>query len=117
MENRNFVVSYEIRKQPKEEIAAIVREAFTTLGYKMLPSNDDNIVFEKGNKVLTYIGFTNWDYVYRTVEASIRDGRIILTYQFSWLTNIGVLVRSASPELKILQNKFDSKSAKVERFR
>ena len=119
MEDRNFIVSFNIDKPTNLDVRALITEVFISLGYKPVESNNEEFIFEKGNKVFTYAGLVNWNYLYRRVKVSIGSERkrVSFKYSFSWLTNVGVLMKAAMPEIKILQDKFSAKTFEVERFR
>ncbi|MGC8757923.1 MAG: hypothetical protein ACP5QX_05690 [Caldisericaceae bacterium] len=119
MQSRNFIVSLNLHKPVSNDISGIAKETFVSLGYKLLAQNDEKLVFEKGSKIFTYVGLVNWSLLYRKVDVEISSGKgeVVLTYCFSWLTNIGVLIKSAMPEIKVIQGKLAADSLKVERFR
>jgi len=72
--------------------------------YKLVEITRDQAILVRGSKVLTYIGFTNWEYVYRRMKVFLsgrRENSYIyrLDYEFSWLTNIGYLRRGVYIEV------------------
>lgn|GEM_PF-2117434 len=75
--------------------------------YELIEITGDHAILVKGSKVLTYIGFTNWEYVYRRMRISLSGKReknyvYRLDYEFSWLTNIGFLRRGVYIEVNKL---------------
>jgi formate/nitrite transporter FocA (FNT family) len=120
MQDRHFVVSFNVDKPVDSGLGELIEKNFTSLGYKLVALNEEELVFEKGSKIFTYVGLVNWNYLFRRVSVTTSGnakGKIFFTYSFSWLTNIGVLIKHAMPEIKILQDKFAAKTFKVERFR
>jgi hypothetical protein len=101
------------------DLYKIVEKFIHRLNYKLVEISRDHAILVKGSKMLTYIGFTNWEYVYRRLKISLkckRDGKYIyrLDYEFSWLTNVGYLHRGVYMEISkfakdnILFTKIDS---------
>lgn len=121
MQGRNFIISLSGNSFKQRKILNITKEVFLNLGYKALfdDLDDEKMIFEKGSKFATYLGLVNWDIVYRRVEVKIErnDGKIVMSYFFSWLTNIGFLIRAAMSEIAYLKKELGAESLKVEKFR
>jgi hypothetical protein len=119
MEDRNFIVSFNLEIAETLYLRKLIAESFASLGYRTVMLNEEGFIFEKGSKIFTYVGLVNWNYLYRKVKVSIlkENKKVILKYSFSWLTNVGVLIKAAMPEIRTLQAKFFAKSFEVERFR
>jgi hypothetical protein len=76
-------------------------------GYTLIERAESLAILEKGSRVLTYIGFTNWNYVHRRLKISLSDKKekyylYRFEYEFSWLTNIAYLYRPVFKELSNL---------------
>lgn len=120
MRDREFIVSFPYESLGKKGGLGKVDEAFRELGYSPIPSDESNkFHYEKGKKIATYLGSINLDWIYHkvVVELTNDETKVLIHYYFSWLTNIGGLLRASAPELKNLQNKIGIKSIKVERNR
>lgn len=120
MRDREFIVSFPYDSLRKKGGLSRIDNAFQELGYLPLPSDDpDKLFYEKGKKIATYLGSINLDWIYHkvVVELTNDDTKVLIHYYFSWLTNIGGLLKASGPELRTLQNKIGIKSIKVERNR
>lgn len=113
---RRVVLLVEARAEP-----GTLLDVFTQkLGYRLLMFSRNEMVLEKGNKILTYIGFTNIDYVYRVLKITNVENKNDLKvyrfeYEFSWLTNIGYLPRIVYNELSGVSKVLNIVSTKMER--
>ncbi|RIE06789.1 hypothetical protein [Candidatus Cryosericum terrychapinii] len=120
MKERKFIVSFGSDVLRGKDALDVVDGVFEGLRYRRLANTaHQRMTFERGSKIATYMGLVNTDLIYRRVEVEmVRDeGRVILSYLFSWFTNVAVLLTASMPELKFLQQKFGARTLKVERFR
>ncbi|WP_428086157.1 hypothetical protein [Caldisericum sp.] len=119
MEGRNFVIALNLDRSNIDKVEEKLNDFFVSNGYKPIGYADKGLIFQKGNRIFTYAGLTNWNYVFRIVNVDIVNEKreILLTYYFSWWTNIGILVRAAIPEVKELQIYLGANSLKVIKFR
>ena len=118
---RSFKVCFEVEK-PYQSLYNDVKKAFIGMGYKVVEEKENYLVFEKGSKIATYIGLTGWNLVYRKVQVEInrvkkRKLLVFLTYNFSWLTNIAILIKAAYGELMDISQALGAKSVRVIKFR
>ena len=77
------------------------------LKYKYLGKSGDALIFEKGSKLLTYLGLTNWNILYRKVFVKNYTDKINITYNFSWLSNVISLGWAASGELNKIKDRLN----------
>jgi len=120
MRDREFIVSFPYDSLRKKGGLNEVSNGFQKLGYVPIPTEASNEkCFEKGKKIATILGLINWNLIYRKVVIGLSDDekKVLIHYHFSWLTNIGVLIRAAAPELKSLEKMLGIKTSKVERYR
>jgi len=118
---RSFKVCFVVEK-PYQSLYNDIKKALVKMGYRVVEEGEDCLVFEKGSKIATYIGLTGWNLVYRKVQVEIsrvkkRKLLVFLTYNFSWLTNIAILIKAAYGELMDLSQMLGAKSMKVVKFR
>ncbi|MEM3509574.1 MAG: hypothetical protein QW076_03290 [Candidatus Anstonellales archaeon] len=115
MNSRSFIVSLSLHDFGRVDIKSI----FEHLNYRLVAEGNDEFIFEKGNKLFTYVGLTNWEYVFRRVVVDVNRERneLRLIYNFSWLTNIGVLLRAAMPEIIFLKKSLYAVDLNVLKFR
>ena len=120
MRDREFIVSFSYDPLRNKGGLDKVDKGFQELGYAPIPTEVPNEkCFEKGHKIATYLGLINWNLIYRKVVVGLTDDekKILIHYHFSWLTNIGVLIKASAPELQSLEKKLGLKKIKVERYR
>ncbi len=117
MEPRKFILSFPNNSQ---ETIGKIDKFYTESGYlRVDPQKPGEILYTKGKKWATYLGLVNWDLIFRTVKVELlpNENKVRLTYLFSWLTNIGVLLRSSGPELTSLKSCLDNPKLSIERYR
>lgn len=118
---RSFKVCLELER-PYRFLYNDIKSAFINMGYRIVEEESDRLVFEKGSKIATYIGLINWNLVYRKVLVEIYRVRrkrtlVYLTYNFSWLTSIPILIRAARNELIDLSEQLGARDIKVLKYR
>ncbi len=102
---RTFQVEFKLKRKltDKEIIDFFVNQ----FNYKFLKRSGNTLVFENGNKLLTYAGLTNWKILYRVIYVEQIDNKLVINYNFSWLSNVMSVGWSASGEIQEIRNKLN----------
>jgi len=102
---RTFQVEFKLKRNLTDK--EIINFFVNQFNYKFLRKSENALVFENGNKLLTYLGLTNWKILYRTIYVKQIDNKLVITYNFSWLSNVMSLGWSASGEIQEIRNKLN----------